>query len=600
MAVRRLDDDRSKLAIAGMESEAQGSVEFAKVLSAHLGKIRGIVGCQAIGGQDGRWKELARFGRVPANDRIEAELAAFDPLAGGAVRPTGADRAGWYATYSCAGPTVQLYVVILLDPLAPAELQTVLAQVEQRIGWVLVEAERVYARSAGNSALSVEIGAAVLIEAAEAPSRTVLADQWIARLERALGPELVGITWVDDHKPRLSAISGGGIVQQPSTNRSAIETLASLAVEQRSAVSLDASTATSRMAEAMAQLQATRALCVPIYEGDACRSAAVMLWADPAARVPDQPAADMIGKVLGEALTIQARSHPSVLWRVRNWLVGFLQTVFGRRALKLKIAALGVAGAMILAALTPTTHRPAFNARIEARDRLVIAAPFDGFLSEAPVQLGDQVTPGKLLIRMEDSDLRLEVSRLAAERAQLQSAAQNARALRDMAETRNLDAKLRQNAVESALVEDQLARATVSADRAALVVSGDAPKRIGGRVRLGDTLLELATKDSLATQALIDEDWVADLPEHATATLLLAAWPDRPIPMHLTRITSETEQSDGANAFIAWLDFDQVPDLALMDGMRGIVRVDAKPASVLQRFGRGIGRWASRTLWRWE
>lgn len=583
-----------------MEAEALGSAEFAKALSAHLGKLRGLVGCQAIGGQNGQWKELARFGRVAVSDVLEAELAAFDPHAGGAVRPLTAGRSGWRASYSCAGPTVQLYVVILLDEMAPADLQTILTQVEQRIGWVLVEAERTFARAAGNAALSVEIGAAVLIEAADASSRAVLADQWIARLERALSPDLIGVTWVNDHTPQLAAISGGGLVQQPSSTRSAIETLAAEAVERRSAVVLDVTTAPSELAAAMTQLHATRAVCLPIYDGDPCRAAAVLLWSDATAHVPDQAAADLIGRVLGEALTIQSRAHPSLLLRARHWIVGLLRSIFGRRVLKLKLAVLAVALLLIIAALTPTNHRPAFNARIEARDRLVVAAPFDGFLVEAPVKLGDSVKPEKILIRMDDSDLRLEASRLIAGRAQLQSAVQSARAQRDMAGARNLDAKLRQNEVESALVQDQLSRATVVAGREALVVSGDAAQRVGGRVRLGDTLLELATKDSLATQALIDEDWVAELPDNATATLLLVAWPDHPIPLHLTRITSETEQSDGANAFIAWFDFDTFPEMALMDGMRGIVRVDAKPASALQRYGRGIGRWASRLLWRWE
>ncbi len=583
-----------------MEQEALGNAAFAKALTAHLGKIRGLVGCRAIGGQEGRWKELAQFGRLPSTEGLEAELVAFDPQAGGAVRPLGAGKAGWCATYSCAGPTVQLYVVLLLDDIAPAELQSVLGQVEQKIGWVLVEAERAFAQSAGHAALSTEIGAAVLIEAAEASSRMVLADQWIARLERALSPDLVGVTWVDDHAPRLAAISGGGIVSQPGSKRSAVETLAHHAVERRSAVALDVATALPALREAMAALQAARALCVPVYEADPCRAVVVLLWSDPAARVPDQAAADVIGKVLGEALVIQNRAHPALLLRARHWIFDVVRLVFGQRAVKLKLTLLAIAVVLGVAALTPTIHRPAFNARIEARDRLIVAAPFDGFLAETSVQLGDSVAAGKILIRMEDSDLRLEASRLVAERQQLLSALQNAQAQRNTAEARNLDAKLRQNEVEAALVTDQLARASVTADRAALVVAGDGPKRVGGRVRLGDTLLELASKDSLAAQALIDEDWVADLPENATATLLLAAWPDRPIPLRLTRITSETEQSDGRNAFVAWLDFTKAPEVALMDGMRGIVRIDAKPASVLQRFGRGIGRWVSRTLWRWE
>jgi len=582
-----------------MDGDTAANETFARVLSRHLGRLKGLVGAQAIAGSEGTWKELARFGRI-GTEGLEAELAAFDPAAGGTVRPLAEGQGGWRASYSCAGAQLQLYVVVVFAQLSPTELQTVLVELEQRIGWVLVEAERATGKAVSDTALSVEIGAAVLIEAAEAASRDMLADQWIARLEKALGPDLVGVAWVEDHTPRLAAISGGNFVHQPSQSRSALEVLATVAVERRSALVVRADEATGAAAEALAELQVAQALALPVYEGDPCRAAVICLWRDPGATVPDPSAADLIGKVLGEALKIQSRSHPSLVHRGWNWGRGLARTVLGRRALKLKLALVLVAAVLMVAAVVPTTHRPAFNARIEARDRLIVAAPFDGFLMEAPVQLGDTVAPGRVLIRMEDSDLRLEASRLAAEAEQLQTAAQNARARREMAEARNLDAKLRQNRVEAALVEDQLARATVTAERDGLIVGGDAPKRVGGRVRLGETLLELAATDSLATQVLIDEDWVADLPENATGTLLLAAWPDRPIPLRLTRITSETEQSDGANAFVAWLDFDQMPDFPLKDGMRGIVRVDAGSASALQRFGRGIGRWVTRTLWRWE
>lgn len=286
--------------------------------------------------------------------------------------------------------------------------------------------------------------------------------------------------------------------------------------------------------------------------------------------------------------------------RGRAWAGGLVRRIFGRRALKLKLAGASIAAVLILAALSPTHHRPAFTARIEARDRLVIAAPFDGFLAEAPVQLGDTVRPRQVLIRMEDSDLRLESSRLAAEAEQLQTAAQNARAKRQMAEAHNLDARLAQNGVEADLTAGQLERALVRAARDGLIVAGDAPKRVGGRVRLGETLPELASTDSLAVQALIDEDWVADLPPGAQGTLLLAAWPDHPMPLRLTRITSQTEPSEGVNAFVAWLDFDARPDIPLVDGMRGIVRIEAGPTSALGRYGRGIGRWVQRSLWRWN
>ncbi|PZX49689.1 multidrug efflux pump subunit AcrA (membrane-fusion protein) [Cereibacter changlensis] len=579
-----------------MQSTQRDSADLGQALARHLGKLNGLIGCQAIlRHEGGGWREVARLGRI-ASDGLEAELAGFDPQAGGTVRPLEGGK-GWRAGYACAGPSVELFVALTLGEMPAAELQTRLTQIEQRIGWLLVEAERSVARSAQDAVLSTRIGAEVLIEAAEAASRAQLADQWIARLERALTPDLVAVCWVAGHAPKLAAISGGGLATQPSRQRSALEQLAEAAVEARGALILDAGDGPE---EALAVLDAGRAMALPVYDGDPCRAAVVLLWRDPAAVLPDAEAAGLIARVLGEALTIQGRAHPALLRRFGNWLSGLARAIFGRRALKLKLAAVILAAGLLAAALTPSQHRPAFDARIEARDRQVIAAPFDGFLAAAPVQLGDAVAPGQELVRLEDSDLRLEGSRLAAEAEQLRTAMQNARAQRDTAELRNLTARLSQNTVEAALVGDQIARATVTADRDGLVVAGDAWKRVGSRVRLGDTLLQVASLDSLATLALIDEDWVADLPPEAPGVLLLAAWPDRPIPLHLQRITRETEATDGANAFVAWFDFEAPPEMALMDGMRGIIRVEAGPTTLLGRYGRGIGRWFERSLWRWR
>ena len=362
-----------------MQSTQRDSADLGQALARHLGKLNGLIGCQAIlRHEGGGWREVARLGRI-ASDGLEAELAGFDPQAGGTVRPLEGGK-GWRAGYACAGPSVELFVALTLGEMPAAELQTRLTQIEHRIGWLLVEAERSVARSAQDAVLSTRIGAELLIEAAEAASRAQLADQWIARLERALTPDLVAVCWVAGHAPKLAAISGGGLATQPSRQRSALEQLAETAVEARGALILDAGDGPE---EALAVLDAGRAMALPVYDGDPCRAAVVLLWRDPAAVLPDAEAAGLVARVLGEALTIQGRAHPALLRRFGNWLSGLARAVFGRRALKLKLALLLLAAGLLAAALTPSQHRPAFDARIEARDRQVIAAPFDGFGVEA-------------------------------------------------------------------------------------------------------------------------------------------------------------------------------------------------------------------------
>lgn len=561
-------------------------------------RLRGLVGVIALLRREGEgWAEAGRLGRVSPQG-LEEELRAFDPEDTGRVRPLGAPDKGWRASRGCAGAGIDLHVVVFLGDLAPEALQVVLAEIEQRIGWLLVEAMRAGARGTRDRALSVDTGATILSASAETGSRAQLGDLWIAELERALCPDMVAVCRVGNEMPRLISVSGGGVVSQPSAPRAALEQLARLAIERRAPQRFLRQEGAGEVVETLQELDVSAALVIPVYEGDPCRAVVVLLWSLPGAELPEDGAVDFLAHVLGQSLEIQARAHPAPSRRAMNWLGGWARALFGPRLLKFKLACVLIAIVLAGAAVTPTHHRPAFTARIEARERMVISAPFDGFIAAAPVELGDTVRAGEVLVRMEDADLRLERSRLSAQAAQLANQLRDARAQSDMAKVRDISAQIRQNTVETALAEDQIRRATIRAGADGLVISGDASRRVGGRVRLGEELLQVAQTESLSGLALIDEDWVADLPGNAAGDLLLAAYPDHPLPVHLRRITSQTETSGGTNSFDAWLEFDAPPDLKLMDGMRGIVRLDGGPTTVLGRYGRGIGRWFERKFWR--
>ncbi|MEC7964662.1 MAG: HlyD family efflux transporter periplasmic adaptor subunit, partial [Pseudomonadota bacterium] len=233
------------------------------------------------------------------------------------------------------------------------------------------------------------------------------------------------------------------------------------------------------------------------------------------------------------------------------------------------------------------------------QDRRVISAPFDGFLSEAPYQLGDVIAPGSLIVAMEDSDLVLQVAQVTSQLEEISSEIQTARAQRDTARVQSLEAQARQVRVQLDLAEQQLQQARFTAEATSAVVGGDAWRRVGGRVRLGEALLELAATDRFRLLVFVDEDWIADLSPGDQGTLLLTAYPAMPIAVTLDSITTDPQLRDGRNNFAAWMRLDQLPDVTLLDGMRGVVRVDAGETTMLQAYLRGSLRWLRRSLWRW-
>lgn len=594
---------------------------FRRALGRHMSAIRGIKGVDAfLRETGGAWQSVARLGQVDP-DRVEPALRAFDPAAGGAVEARADGQPGWAASYMLGGPGMDLVLLFALDGMSPAELQAQLTLIEAKVGWLMLAALSDRKTEIGGVALGTEIGAQVLLDAARALSRRQLADQWIARLERVLSPHLIAVAWVKGDKPSLAALSGGGLVERNSDARSRIEALAEFAIRARAPQILQpdpppaegmlepeadrpgsaAEAARQQALDWIETLGGTRGLVLPVYKGDAADAVVVVIWTDASdSALLSVEAADLVAQVLGETLEIQARAYPSLLRRAGNWGWGLCVAIFGRTVLKLKVFLFVTALALVVLSLIPTRFEPSFSARIEAQDRRVVSAPFDGFLALAPYQLGDVIPAGETIVAMEDSDLLLQIAQAQSELSEIDSGIQTARAQRNSAEVQALEAQRRQVEVELELLARQQSLARFQAEAAAVVVGGDAWRRVGGRVRLGEPLLELAAPGNFRVLAFIDEDWIADLAEGSSGELLLSAYPDEAMPVRLLAVTSDPQLRDGVNTFPAWMEFDAAPTAALLDGMRGVVQIDGGPTSMLGAYSRGAVRWLNRTLWRWS
>jgi hypothetical protein len=140
---------------------------FQRALTQHLGPVKGLLGCNAFLKRDMAWIEASRMGVTDA-DLVEDILNDFDPKGGGAVQALSTGSAAWLATYSFAGPGLDLCILFFLDGISPSELQSQLELIESKIGWLTIAALMDYSEIGENAALSTEIGALVLLDAANA------------------------------------------------------------------------------------------------------------------------------------------------------------------------------------------------------------------------------------------------------------------------------------------------------------------------------------------------------------------------------------------------------------------------------------------------
>lgn len=556
----------------------------------------------------GEWTLAFRHGQLSPDLALQA-AQGFDPEEGGTV--SALPGGGWLARYSGAAPQMDLCLLAGFSALTPDQLQASLEALEERVGWILVAALRDQAAGQREGQLADHLVSTLLLEAAEARSAEGLAQQWISRLEKAFTPGAVMVARLETDRARLFALSGGGVISQQSSQRETLERLACLMADRREALVIEGELRDdlqipSGLLQAalpqMSTLGAQTAVLLPIHAEGEMACVVVMLWDAEDAPSPRFSAAllDLLTRSLTDALVIFTRANPSVNRRLRNWCMGWLRLIFGKKAWKLKLAFAGLAVLLLALALIPTEARPGFPARVETHERRVIAAPWDGYLQSAPFRIGDTVPAGAVLLEMNSAEQRLQYVMAQAEAERLSAEARLALAQNDIARLRSLEAERAQNTLRLELLQRQITEGRVTAPDAMQVLGGEAYLREGARVRLGESLMELGNPAKLGLSAYIDEAWVADLPPGASARLVLAAWPDRSIDAVLEQITSDSSLSEGENRFRARLRLERPADLQLLDGMRGMVRIEAGRSTLLADYTRGLRRWFAGLIWRWS
>ncbi|MEJ0068149.1 MAG: HlyD family secretion protein [Pseudomonadota bacterium] len=99
------------------------------------------------------------------------------------------------------------------------------------------------------------------------------------------------------------------------------------------------------------------------------------------------------------------------------------------------------------------------------------------------------------------------------------------------------------------MVDEELARARMTAPFDGLVLSGDLSQSIGAAVRRGDVLFEIAPLRDYRVELLVHESQIADIVPGQTGELVAAALPDAVFPFTVERITPVAKPHEGRTFF---------------------------------------------------
>jgi multidrug efflux pump subunit AcrA (membrane-fusion protein) len=375
------------------------------------------------------------------------------------------------------------------------------------------------------------------------------------------------------------------------------------ALDQRAALTIpppqDDPNATRAHAALSRDREGAALLTVPFRAADRFVGAAT--FERPAERpfAPEEVARlDFVVALAGAALAEKRAADRTLLAVARDAAWAQLKRLFGPRHPGRK-AALATAAALVAVLATWTgPYRVSADAVVEGALERSLAAPWEGFLLEAPVRAGDIVAEGDLIAALDDAELALERLRWATERREHEFEYRRALDARDRAEAAIRRARAEGAAARIALIDGQIARARLTAPFDGVIVSGDRSQEIGAAVARGETLFEIAPLDDYRIALFVDEARIGDVRAGAAGELVATALPDLAFPLEVVIITPVAAPRDGRNAFRVEARLTGDAE-ALRPGMEGVAKIAVDERLRVEIWTRAFVDWARLTLWKW-
>jgi multidrug resistance efflux pump len=240
---------------------------------------------------------------------------------------------------------------------------------------------------------------------------------------------------------------------------------------------------------------------------------------------------------------------------------------------------LAVAALIIVFGTWP--HRVEGNFLVRSDTLVNLPAPFESYLAEAPVRVGDRVKAGDILIRLDKRELLLEQSSLVAELARFEAERAQAEVGRRLADMRAAAAGKEQTQASLDILRFRLARADIAAPSDGVIIEGDLRERIGTPVRAGDLLMRMTQVEAMYVEIEVPERDAHAILASRAGEIAFATLPDPRYPIVIERFEPVARVKPEGNVFVLRARVTAAPgEVWWRPGMSGIAKVDAGRRSI--------------------
>ena len=350
----------------------------------------------------------------------------------------------------------------------------------------------------------------------------------------------------------------------------------------------------------LASQKAQRLVSVPLIQGVQCIAIMTLEWHGEQECTTEKIAwLEAYGSLLATILEDKRQAEKGYLAKAYGAFKDVAAKLFGPRHLIWKTVT--VLSMLLLAILVvvPMNYRVTAKALLEGQTQRVAVAPFEGFISAAPVRAGDTVQTGQLMAQLDDRDLKVDLARWSSERDQYERKLREAMAAHEMSNVQVLDAQFKQADAQVKLATEKIARAKITAPYAGIVVSGDLSQMIGSPVETGKKLFEIAPLEQYRIVLQVDEKEIRHIEVAQTGQIVVSGVNDDPMPLTVTKITPVATAQDGKNTFRVEASLNGDISPRLRPGMEGIGKVSVGSRSLWWIMTHTFIDWLRLGLWNW-
>jgi multidrug efflux pump subunit AcrA (membrane-fusion protein) len=258
-----------------------------------------------------------------------------------------------------------------------------------------------------------------------------------------------------------------------------------------------------------------------------------------------------------------------------------LGKLFGIEHTFIKLLGLAIFALIAFAVFGNWAYRVEAPFILKTDDLAYIPAPFDGYIQNVHIQVGDSVDKGELLLTLDDRELLLEESSANADRTRYAREAKKSGARDDLAEMRIAEALKVQSEAKLDLIRYHLSNSELRAPFSGIIVEGELKELLGAPVRKGDVLFKVAKIEKIYAVLDVDEKDIHEVTLQQSGEVAFISRPELKFPIEVQLIEPVAVTKEKGNVFQIRCGFKNGVENWWRPGMSGIAKINAGKRNIL-------------------